>query len=586
LMASDVLRHHVLMSLQKTEFFLVLENPRQRMAHWAAVLVPLEVSPDIVRFESVAAYFHRTTDRALLRLRYSAGLSSSELRLVQDVVDLAEVRLVQPGVWPQAERTRFFRDQIASCEVAITTCHTIGDSLAELVRELRNRKAPRARGSVPMMSSTIVEPRAQGNSVEPPLRSTERKTIGPTPRNNHRNIVDPAFRTERYQGRLSESRTSIPIASDDAPTGKQPRQPEPDDSVVLDQVEDEVSKAIFDPALPSMRRLERNPVRATALHVAPSQNATIGVRFLRGGKWLPARIGALSLRSAVILTGAAPRVEDSVHVGLTYRDTSALVRGRVTRLCDESSVSGATGFVVDFELDAPAHQQMVTLLTSARRANVTILPPPPRTSRRLPVEWPVSILTRDGDIQSHALDISAAGMFVRTRQNFALDSIVQFSMVLDDGGSVVYGTARVVRRVTDDDATQRAFVAGYGLHLLALDGSASQRWEKFLVRVYHRCQRRILVGAHPARLAELSALLSGAGYAVTGGSDAAAFVQLAESERRPMDAAVIDPAWAGQGASSAWLEALLEARSVPCVSPGPDGTRARDAVDQLLLVFS
>jgi hypothetical protein len=94
----------------------------------------------------------------------------------------------------------------------------------------------------------------------------------------------------------------------------------------------------------------------------------------------------------------------------------------------------------------------------------------------------------------------------------------------------------------------------------------------------------VLIGASPQRLGELQAALAACGYAVTGGTDPGALVQLANNSPRPADAALIDAGWLQNGASASWVESLFSARNVPCVTMHGDPRRARMAVDRLLEV--
>jgi hypothetical protein len=110
------------------------------------------------------------------------------------------------------------------------------------------------------------------------------------------------------------------------------------------------------------------------------------------------------------------------------------------------------------------------------------------------------------------------------------------------------------------------------------------RWEAFLARVEKRTARRVLVGASPARLAELQAGLVAAGYTATGGSDPGAIAQLATADNRMVDAALIDAGWLAASGSPSWVEALFSARNVPCVTMHGDARRARMAIDRLLSV--
>ena len=313
---------------------------------------------------------------------------------------------------------------------------------------------------------------------------------------------------------------------------------------------------------------------------------TIYARYLRGGRWVPIRIGALSLRGATLMAGALPRSEDRVDVALTYAGHRAIVRGTVTKVStrQEAATSGAATFVVAFELDDAARRQLTVLLTTARAANVTIKPPAPRSTRRYPVEWPICLGTVRGAVRAEALDVSSDGMFVKPLHALSIDAILTFSVVLDDGLSPVSGRTRVVRHLSDGEAQAAGLVAGYGLSILEMAEPDRARWSAFLARIEKRASKRVLIGASAVRLAELQGGLVAAGYAVTGSTDPGAIAQLAGGDARPVDAALVDAAWVSDGQAASWIEALFSARNVPCVTIHGDARRARIAIDRLLSV--
>jgi hypothetical protein len=326
-----------------------------------------------------------------------------------------------------------------------------------------------------------------------------------------------------------------------------------------------------DAEMPSLDR------RADATH--------IDVRYLRSGRWAPARLRALSLKGAYLITAAFPRVGDHVHIALGLGDLGALVRGvvfHVTTAADIAS-TGTSGYAVRFDLDDAAKAQLSALLHRARARGITITPPPPRGAIRLPVQWPVKLSTPRGAIKGDALDVSRHGMFVHAARNLDVDAPVSFSAVLDDGTSPVSGRARVVREVSESDAARRGLRAGFGLSIQEMGDSDLERWNLFLARVQRRSEHRILIGASPQRLAELTAGLAGAGYAVVGGTDTGTLLQLSEAEARPPDVAVID-ATLLEGSDPNWLESMFSARKVPCVTLRGDTRRARVVVDRLLAV--
>jgi hypothetical protein len=313
--------------------------------------------------------------------------------------------------------------------------------------------------------------------------------------------------------------------------------------------------------------------------------SSIDVRYLRSGRWAPARLRALSLKGAYLITTAFPRVGDQVHIALGLGDLGALVRGvvfHVTTAADVAS-TGTSGFAVRFDLDEAARAQLSVVLHRARARGVTITPPPPRGAVRLPVVWPVRLGTARGAVKGDALDVSRGGMFVTPVRALDLDQAVSFSAVLDDGSAPVSGRARIVREISESDAARRGLRSGFGLAIQEMTDTDLERWQLFLARVQRRGERRILVGASPGRLSELTAGLSGAGYVVVGGTDAGALVQLSDGEGRPPDVAVID-ASLFEGAEPNWLETLFSARRVPCVTLRGEASRARAVVDRLLAV--
>jgi hypothetical protein len=286
------------------------------------------------------------------------------------------------------------------------------------------------------------------------------------------------------------------------------------------------------------------------------------------------------------MTGALPRLHDHVEVALTFSGHRALVRGAVGKVSSmsEAAATGASTFSVAFELDTAARRELTELLTSAREQRVTIKPPPARATRRLVVEWPVCLGTRRGAIKADALDVSTTGMFVRPVVALALETVLNFSAAVDDGGGPVAGRAKVVRQLTAVDAAAVGLAPGFGLSIVEMSGADEARWQAFIARIERRAALRVLIGASPQRLGELQDVLAAAGYAVMGGTDPGALVQLASSDARPVDAVLIDASWLDTGTAAAWIESLFSARRVPCITVVGDPRRARGQVDQLLAV--
>ncbi|MGH2898257.1 MAG: PilZ domain-containing protein, partial [Solirubrobacteraceae bacterium] len=245
------------------------------------------------------------------------------------------------------------------------------------------------------------------------------------------------------------------------------------------------------------REIEATTEQYMPKTVDPAQPGIIHGRYLRGGRWIPTRIGALSLKGASLMAGALPRVDDRVDVSLSFEKHRALVRGAVAKVSSmqEAQATGATTFSVNFELDDASRRELTALLTAARAAKVTIKPPPARSTRRYPVEWPMTFGTMRGAVRAEALDVSTEGMFVRPLNDLALDANLTFTSVLDDGGPPVSGRARAVRRVGEVEARGAGLSPGYGLMILEMTEAERERWCGFLGRIEKRASKRVLIGA-------------------------------------------------------------------------------------------
>lgn len=318
----------------------------------------------------------------------------------------------------------------------------------------------------------------------------------------------------------------------------------------------------------------------------PDLPNVIHARYLRGGRWVAVRVGALSLKGAVLLSGALPRLDDRIEIVLAFGSHRAIVRGVVGKVSTtrEATATGISTFSVAFDLDDAAKRSLTSLLLSARDAKITIKPPPPRANRRFPVEWQVALGTIRGAVKAMALDVSTQGMFVQPSTALEVNTTLTFSIVLDDGTSPIAGRARVIRQIKEHEAKACGLQAGYGVQLVSMSEADRMRWYGFLARIERRAEKRVLIGAEPARLAELQAGLASLGYAVTGGTDPGALVQLAKSEGRPADAVLIDAGWLQNEASATLMETMFSARNVPCVTMQGEPRRARQAIDRLLEV--
>jgi hypothetical protein len=573
------------------EAFLIIEQPRQRLSHWIKTLAALD-SDAAPPLATVTAYWEPHTDHALIGLRYDElALGPAGLDYVVELALLAEIGMIQPAELAVGDRRRFLAERLSRCTLQVAGERNVTNAITELARRIRELKKTSVVSELPENPSKAMRPRT-GTDDNPVM------------------LVNAKGTRDIDRDEVMRSQTLQPITRDEAPA----RLPSP--NVIsrqqraatvevapseLQQMVRSAMAATVTPSAPVMVTTRAGEssnsiprqVRGTKAEqlVVPASGPTppgiIYARYLRSGRWVPVRIGALSLKGAALMAGALPRMQDNVDIALSFGDYRALVRGPVNKVStvQEAQMSGAATFSITFELDDASRRQLTTLLTAARDAKVVIKPPPPRSNRRFPVEWPVCLGSNRGAMRANALDVSRDGMFVRPQNPLTLDTDMMFSAVLDDGGSAISGRARCVRHITDADARACGLVPGWGLNIVEMADEDRARWNEFLARVEKRSDKRVLIGASPARLAELQSGLAAAGYAVTGGTDAGALVQLASAESRPVDAAMIDGGWLTPGTPVQWVESLFAARNAPCVTiHGADGRRARATIDKLLSV--
>ena len=556
--------------VELVEAFLVVDQPRQRVGHWTEALAALDAehTPSLT---SVVGYYDAKADQALIDLRYDlVALGEAGLRDVLEIARLADITMIQPDDLSDGERRRFYNERLAQCSVLAPRQRSVVAALTEIVRKLKEQKKI---STPPPIPRAVLEPRGDTSDPVPLVHA---KGTG----NDLSTVIDRLPRATR-RDELVQTTSKHVVQRTALMTPADPALRVVTDTQIVD-VEDDLP-----PAPPATGRVGTpSRVELPQAHMPlPGNQPMIYARYLRSGRWVPTRIGALSLKGAALMTGALPRLHDHVDVALSYGGHRALVRGAVGKVSTvrEAQQTGASTFSVAFQLDDTARRQLTELLTAARAANVTIKPAPPRSTRRFPVEWPVCIGTVKGAIKAEALDVSTHGMFVRTPIALERGSL-SFSVVLDDGAAPIAGRAKVVRQIGETEAQACGLAAGFGLTILDMGEADRARWSAFLARVERRSERRVLVGAAPTRLAELQGHLASAGYAVIGGTDPGALVQLANASVRPVDAALIDATWLKDGPAATWIESLFSARNVPCVTLHGDPRKARNAVDRLLEV--
>lgn len=567
------------------EVFFVVHPVSTRVASLAATLTPLvnDAGPTV---HAVDLFYRAAADTALFGVHYDERtLGSDALRALEQAARGLGLRIVDPARLSANERKAFFEVRLPqfdacgrglpSVRAAVTTLVGRATSPTKLARATPRDGTPRV-GSPGEPSS----PRAPGErmvvTVPPAPPPPRPRTLPPAPSDESRPTAIgriPGVGTRGTSpGPLAlslEERARAVTALGIAPRGRTPGATRP---------------------LRAQRAGSEPPdvvVDAGAIADAPAADGTaLDVRFLRGSEWVPARVRALSVRGAYVVTSAPPRLGDAVHVSLSFGGRTALMRGTVYHVtsAEDALSTGASGFAVRFpEYACPARQRLVEVLLAARNAGITVRPPPSRASVRFPVRWPVHLAGAPGPFRGEAHDVSSGGFFVATPQALDVGAEIRFAMPLDVADAPVEGRARVAR-VQGAEAAARGIAGGFGLQILDMDGPHRGAWAAFLARVRRRSEKRILVGAAPERLGELVSGLGAAGYAVTAGSDPGVLMRLAELDPNPPDAAVIDGELAHAAAPSGWLEQVFTARQVHCITVHGDVSHARSLVDRALLV--
>jgi hypothetical protein len=506
------------------EIFLVLEPLRPRAHELFTLLAPLHEAgaPHVCGLD---LYYRRSSDVALVALRYDERTFTRErLNFVIDLATGAGIPLLDPARMSEGDRRGFYGAYLSTYDVKIEDQRTLADAFDALGKRI--------------------------DSETPATASLPRGALGklaPT----HQSL---------------DSRESLPLA-------EQARQAR--------SRADARSRATTT-RTPTIQQTEPPIMEVPATTPAPT---TIDVRFLRGGAWTTARLRALSVKGAYLVTGAPPRLGDSVHVALGFRESGALLRGTVYHVTTaaDALATGSSGFAVRFPVYPSAGRtQLIELLTAARDAGVTIKPPPTRHAVRFPVCWPVQVGLGDDSFHADALDVSERGLFVATPHDLGVGAEISVAVPMEEGDAVT-ARARVARLLPAREASPRGLRGGTGLELTDMSDVDRRMWNAFLDRVRRRTERRIVVGALPTRIDDLASALTAAGYSVVTGSDAGVLVRLADLEPRPPDAVVIEAGLAAQGPDH-WLEQVFSARQVPCVTVNGDGRRTRCVVDRLLQV--
>ncbi len=201
----------------------------------------------------------------------------------------------------------------------------------------------------------------------------------------------------------------------------------------------------------------------------------VPVRFVLGAQVLQATTGALGVDCAFIRCLVPPRPGERIALRLYLAadnplQISATVRARNGR-------EHIMGFWADFVPDKMAQGRIARVLG--------IVPEPParamdrRATPRYAARFAVRFGTVDDFRREYATNISAGGVFIRTGNPPAMDTVVDVVLELP-GGVPVEGKALVVHRVTPEEAAQRGVEPGIGVQFVHGDDRFRERIDQFV----------------------------------------------------------------------------------------------------------
>lgn len=344
----------------------------------------------------------------------------------------------------------------------------------------------------------------------------------------------------------------------------------------------QTAKASTVPPSPSPNRV---PPRSEGADLRPASTAnhTVTAQVMRNGRWRAVRLRQLTMTQATLAAGNALRAGDRVHLGVSVGDHTALLRGIVVNgaTAQELATSGTATATVQLELSEGSAADLHGLLAFAATHGVSFQKPPARAATRLAVSWPIRLGTNEGPVDGEALDISEGGFFVQTQGRLQLRSLVQFQMQLDDGGAIIRGQGRVVRRI-DAGGEARGVHAGFGIVVQGISADGKDRWQRFVERVRKRSQRRVVIGASGDIAKALAERLAATGYCVVAGANQRTIAALTESDMPSPDAVILDASLGSIEARA--LDTLFRVRNVPRLATRGDVAQTQRALDQLMQV--
>ena len=204
----------------------------------------------------------------------------------------------------------------------------------------------------------------------------------------------------------------------------------------------------------------------------PSASYVFPVRYVSEGVAVQTTSRELSALGISVRSLAPPQVGARVSMALYLPNVSVpeVAIGRVSAA--RSGAPAESGFWADFiVVDPQARMRISNLLSEAdlrEKQN--------RACERYPVLLQIRFRTANEFVQEHAINLSRGGIFIRTDDPPAVDSVVEVELQLPDSGPPITSAGLVVHRQPPGGTK----VAGVGVQFVDASDTFRERIDRYM----------------------------------------------------------------------------------------------------------
>lgn len=205
----------------------------------------------------------------------------------------------------------------------------------------------------------------------------------------------------------------------------------------------------------------------------PPASFVFPVRYVSEGIAVQTTSRELSALGIAVRSLAPPQVGARVSMAL-YLPNSSIPEVAIGRVAKARSGSPAdSGFWADFiVVDPQARMRISNLISDAEQRE----PSQKRAFQRLAVKLSVRFRTASEFVQEHATNLSRGGIFIRTDDPPAVNSVVEVELHLPDGGPPVTSAGVVVHSQEPNSGK----VAGAGVQFVDASDPFRERIDNYM----------------------------------------------------------------------------------------------------------